>query len=139
MGIRSFIHRLTAPSPKRSILIDEEVKMVFIINSELKMGKGKIAAQVGHAAVSSTLKSGDKTPELLEAWLASGQKKICVKGNDAEHLLQLEKQSRERDITTVKINDAGHTQIPSGSLTVLSLGPDLETNLNKITGDLKLL
>jgi len=139
MGIRSFIHRLTAPSPKRSILIDEEVKMVFIINSELKMGKGKIAAQVGHAAVSSTLKSGDKTPELLEAWLASGQKKICVKGNDAEHLLQLEKQSRERDITTVKINDAGHTQIPSGSLTVLSLGPDMETNLNKITGDLKLL
>tara|TARA_B100001778_G_scaffold334793_1_gene347844 strand:+ start:2034 stop:2453 length:420 start_codon:yes stop_codon:yes gene_type:complete len=139
MGIRSFIHRLTAPSPKRSILIDEEVKMVFIINSELKMGKGKIAAQVGHAAVSSTLKSGDKTPELLEAWLASGQKKICVKGNDAEHLLQLEKQSSERDITTVKINDAGHTQIPSGSLTVLSLGPDMETNLNKITGDLKLL
>ena len=139
MGIRSFIHRLTAPSPKRSILIDEEVKMVFIINSELKMGKGKIAAQVGHAAVSSTLKSGDKTPELLEAWLASGQKKICVKGNDAEHLLQLEKQCKESDITTVKVHDAGHTQIPSGSLTVLSLGPDLETNLNNITGDLKLL
>ena len=100
MGIRSFIHRLTAPSPKRSILIDAE---------------------------------------LIEAWLTSGQKKICVKGNDAEHLLQLEKQCKERDITTVKIHDAGHTQIPSGSLTVLSLGPDMETNLDKITGDLKLL
>jgi PTH2 family peptidyl-tRNA hydrolase len=139
MGIRSFIHKLTAPRPIRRILIDEEVKMVFIVNSELKMGKGKIAAQVGHAAVSSTLKSGEKTPDLLEVWLASGQKKICVKGHDSEHLLNLEKQCKEIGITTVKIHDAGHTQVPTGSLTVLSLGPDIESNLNKISGDLKLL
>ena len=139
MGIRSFIHRLTAPRPKREIIVDEDVKMVFIINSELKMGKGKIAAQVGHAAVSSTLKSGEKNPELLEAWLASGQKKICVKGEDAEHLLQLAKQCKESGIAAVKIHDAGHTQIPTGSLTVLSLGPDMESILDKVSGDLKLL
>ena len=139
MGIRSFIHRLTAPPPKRKIIVDEDVKMVFIINSELKMGKGKIAAQVGHAAVSSTLKSGEKNPELLEAWLASGQKKICVKGEDSEHLLKLEKRCKENGITAVKIHDAGHTQIPAGSLTVLSLGPDMESILDYISGDLKLL
>tara|TARA_B100000579_G_scaffold435285_1_gene458159 strand:- start:106 stop:525 length:420 start_codon:yes stop_codon:yes gene_type:complete len=139
MGIRSFIHRLTAPRPKREIIVDEDIKMIFIVNSELKMGKGKIAAQVGHAAVSSTLKSGEKNPELLEAWLASGQKKICVKGEDAGHLLQLEKQCKEIGITAVKIHDAGHTQIPTGSLTVLSLGPDMESILDKVSGDLKLL
>ena len=139
MGFRSFIHKLTAPRPNRRLSINEEVKMVFVTNSALKMGKGKIAAQVGHAAVSSTLKSGEKTPDLLEFWLATGQKKICVKGSDAEHLLQLENYCKEIGITTVKIHDAGHTQIPKGSLTVLSLGPDTESNLNRITGELKLL
>ena len=139
MGIRSFIHRLTAPRRIGGVLIEEDVKMVFIINSELKMGKGKIAAQVGHAAVSSTLKSGEITPHLFEAWLAAGQKKICVKGKDAEHLLKLEKKCKSLGINSVKTHDAGHTQIPSGSLTVLSLGPDIESNLDPITGDLKLL
>ena len=43
--------------------------MVFVINHELKMGKGKIAAQVGHAAVKATLQSGELRPELLDAWL----------------------------------------------------------------------
>ena len=103
------------------------------------MGKGKIAAQVGHAAVSSTLKSGKETPDLLESWLASGQKKICVKGNDADHLLELEKLASTEGILSTKIHDAGHTQIPSGSLTVLALGPDIESLLSSITGDLKLL
>jgi PTH2 family peptidyl-tRNA hydrolase len=42
-------------------------------------------------------------------------------------------------ILSVKIHDAGHTQIPSGSLTVLALGPDTELKLSNITDDLKLL
>jgi len=103
------------------------------------MGKGKIAAQAGHAAVSSTLKCGKEAPDLLESWLASGQKKICVKGIDADHLLALEKLASSEGILSTKIHDAGHTQIPSGSLTVLALGPDIESILSKITDDLKLL
>ena len=113
MGLRSFIHSLTAPPFRHRNTVDEEVKMVLIVNNNLKMGKGKIAAQVGHAAVSSTLKSGKETPDLLESWLASGQKKICVKGNDADHLLELEKLASTEGILSTKIHDAGHTQIPS--------------------------
>ena len=139
MGLRSFIHSLTAPPFRHRNTVDEDVKMVLIVNNNLKMGKGKIAAQVGHAAVSSTLKSGKETPDLLESWLASGQKKICVKGNDADHLLELEKLASTEGILSTKIHDAGHTQIPSGSLTVLALGPDIESLLSSITGDLKLL
>lgn len=30
---------------------EEEVKMVLVVNTELGMGKGKVAAQCGHAAV----------------------------------------------------------------------------------------
>ena len=139
MGLRSFIHSLTAPPLRSPNLTDQNIKMVFVVNNELKMGKGKIAAQVGHAAVSLTLKCGKKDPGLLESWLKSGQKKICVKGNNAEHLLELEKLAASNGLLSVKIQDAGHTQIPSGSLTVLALGPNTESKLSNITDDLKLL
>jgi len=139
MGLRSFIHSLTAPPFRHQDSFDQEIKMVLVVNNDLKMGKGKIAAQVGHAAVSATLKCGKKAPGLLESWLASGQKKICVKGHDATHLLELEKLATSKGILSTKIHDAGHTQIPSGSLTVLALGPDIESLLSSITDDLKLL
>ena len=139
MGFRSFLHRLTAPKLQRYVQRDQSLKMVFVINHELKMGKGKIAAQVGHAAVKATLNSGEMRPELLDAWLSTGQKKICVKANDAHHIEQIEQQAKHLNILTSKIHDAGHTQIPSGSLTVLALGPDEVEKLNGLTGELKLL
>ena len=139
MGIRSFLHRITAPKFERFVRNDQPLKMVFVINHELKMGKGKIAAQVGHAAVKATLLSGELRPELLDAWLSTGQKKVCVKADDVRQLEQIEQQAKHHQILTSKIHDAGHTQIPAGSYTVLALGPDEEEKLDALTGELKLL
>lgn len=139
MGIRSFIHRLTAPKPQRSIPLDANLKMVFVVNHELKMGKGKIAAQVAHAAVKATLSCGERDPALLDAWFKTGQKKICVKGESAQHLESLSLEGNNRGIMANKIHDAGHTQIPAGSFTVLALGPCSDEEVESITGDLKLL
>lgn len=138
MGFRSFLHRLTAPSPVGE-RPDGACKMVCVVNHGLKMGKGKIAAQVGHGAVMATMKAGSEKPMYLEQWLSTGQKKVCLKGLDAEHLLDLEKKAKAAGISTTLVHDAGHTQIPSGSLTVLALGPDSDTLLEVVTGDLKLL
>lgn len=139
MGFRNFIHRLTAPKFQRYVHRDQSLKMVFVINHELKMGKGKIAAQVGHAAVKATLKSGETRPELLDAWLSTGQKKICVKADDARQIEQIEQEAKQHNVLSSKIHDAGHTQIPAGSLTVLALGPDENEKLDALTGELKLL
>ena len=138
MGIRSIIHKMTAPSHYGESP-SGPVKLILIINNGLKMGKGKIAAQAGHASVQATLKAGEKNPLALQAWLSSGQKKVCLKGDDADHLLALEKQAKEAGLLTSKIHDAGHTQIPSGSLTVLAIGPCQDDLVEKITGNLKLL
>ena len=138
MGFRSFLHRITAPAPFGERL-NEPCKMVCVVNQGLKMGKGKIAAQVGHGAVMATMKSGIEKPMNLEQWLATGQKKVCLKGRDAEHLLALEKLAKAAGVLTTLVHDAGHTQIPSGSLTVLVLGPEIEETLEEITGELKLL
>ena len=75
MGIRSFLHRITAP-PLSGERIDEPCKMVCIVNQSLKMGKGKIAAQVGHGAVMATMKAGMEKPINLEQWFTTGQKKV---------------------------------------------------------------
>ena len=139
MGLRGFIHRLTAPKPQRSIPLDEKLKMIFVVNHELKMGKGKIAAQVAHAAVKATLSCGERDPALLDAWFKTGQKKICVKGESALHLESLSLEATNCGIMANKIHDAGHTQIPAGSFTVLALGPCSDEEVESITGDLKLL
>ena len=139
MGLRSFIHRLTAPKPLRSLSLDEKLKMVFVVNHELKMGKGKIAAQVAHAAVKATLACGEQDPALLDAWFKTGQKKICVKGDSAQHLEQLSIDAKKNGLLANKIHDAGHTQIPAGSFTVLAIGPCRDEDIETVTGDLKLL
>ena len=139
MGLRSFIHRLTAPKPLRSLSLDEKLKMVFVVNQELKMGKGKIAAQVAHAAVKATLACGERDPALLDAWFKTGQKKICVKGDSAQHLEQLSIDAKKNGLLANKIHDAGHTQIPAGSFTVLAIGPCRDEDIETVTGDLKLL
>ena len=129
---------MTAP-PHHGHSPSGPVKMILIVNNGLKMGKGKIAAQVGHASVQATLKAGENNPLALQAWLSSGQKKVCLKGDDADHLLALEKEAKEAGLLTSKVHDAGHTQIPSGSLTVLAIGPCQDELVEKITGTLKLL
>jgi len=58
---------------------------------------------------------------------------------DAPHIEQIENQAKQVNVLTSKIHDAGHTQIPAGSLTVLALGPDEDQKLDDLTGELKLL
>jgi PTH2 family peptidyl-tRNA hydrolase len=117
---------------------DGPVKLVLVINNDLKMGKGKIAAQAGHASVTATLKAGEYRPTILDSWLKSGQKKVCLKSS-YDDLIELESKAKANGIQTVRITDAGKTQIPSGSLTVIAFGPDNEDILHGLTGHLKLL
>ena len=71
--------------------------------------------------------------------MAGGQKKICVKVPEASAFDELTRLAGQRTIPAHLIRDAGHTQIPKGSATVLALGPFNETVLDELTGHLKLL
>lgn len=55
-----------------------EYKMVLVIRNDLKMGKGKVAAQCAHAAVAGYA-AAMKMPKYLQAWEESGHKKITLK------------------------------------------------------------
>lgn len=138
MGLREFLHRFTAPKPTPSA-VRGPVKLVCIVNQSLDMGKGKLAAQVGHASVEAFLRAGVTHAAYVEAWLASGQKKIVLKAPDASSFHSLTQAAQHAGIPAHIVHDAGHTQVPKGSPTVLALGPFDEHSLDAVTGELKLL
>ena len=139
MGLRSLIHKLTAPPIAGDRPSSGPMKMACVVNQGLKMGKGKIAAQVGHASVKAVLGLGKINPIALEAYLSKGQKKICLKVPDSEYLTNLQEECKRRGIPCSAIHDAGHTQIPAGSFTVLAIGPAEDELVDSVVGDLKLL
>ena len=64
--------------------MDTEVKQVIVVRKDLKMGAGKLSAQVAHASVSSYIESVKKDEKVAKAWINSGQKKIVLAVEDEE-------------------------------------------------------
>ena len=141
MGLRSWIHTLTAPKRYSELYFNalKDVKFVCLVNNELKMGKGKIAAQVGHASVKAALLASEKYPAEMQAWLSSGQQKVVLKVQNTSELEKIIESAQELNLPTCIIRDAGKTQIPPNSLTVGGIGPALSEEIDKLTNNLKLL
>lgn len=56
-----------------------EYKMMLVVRNDLKMGKGKIAAQCGHAAVGAYQTAVRRYPQIVDRWENMGCAKIAVK------------------------------------------------------------
>ncbi|QGA67844.1 peptidyl-tRNA hydrolase Pth2 [Sulfolobus sp. E11-6] len=119
------------------------VKMVIVVRSDIKMGKGKIAAQVAHAAVSLVISiinsDNSRWKEWLNEWLQKGQPKIVVKANSLDEIILRSKKAETMNLPFSIIEDAGKTQLEPGTITCLGIGPAPESLIDPITGDLKLL
>ncbi|KAF1523279.1 Peptidyl-tRNA hydrolase 2, mitochondrial, partial [Eudyptula minor] len=115
-----------------------EFKMVLIVRNDLKMGKGKVAAQCSHAAVSAYKQVQRRNPELLKRWEYCGQPKVVLRAPDEETLIQLLADAKHLGLTVSLIQDAGRTQIAPGSQTVLGIGPGPADVVDKVSGHLKL-
>jgi len=115
-----------------------EYKQVIVFRADLKLGKGKIAAQAGHAAVSAAEKARKRHRTWWEAWLFEGQPKIAVKVNDEKELEELEGQAKELGLPNALIVDRGLTQIPEGTVTCLGIGPAPASVVDRLTGKLAL-
>ena len=51
-----------------------EFKLVILMRSDLKMSKGKTAAQAAHAAVTCALASKKTDTRTFDRWMSEGQK-----------------------------------------------------------------
>lgn len=137
-----------------------ESKQMIVMRRDLKMRKGKIAAQAGHACVNAVLMAlarenhlndlkcdgqdllfadTDRPETPLSAWFQKGEAKICVYVDSEEALLDIDRRAKERGILSALICDAGMTEFHGvPTYTCLALEP-LEIDVaNELTGELPL-
>ena len=118
---------------------DFEYKMVIVTRKDLSLSAGKLAAQVAHAAVNCALVSKTKKPTWFGRWQREGAKKVVVKVDLLEEFFALKEKAEDLGLVTSLIEDAGHTEIPAGTQTVLGIGPAPNNLIDQVTGELALL
>lgn len=119
--------------------MNHEYKMVIVTRNDLKLSPGKLAAQVAHAAVACALETKEKKPKWFNKWQKACGKKAIVKVEAGEDFYPLRVKAEKLDIITYIVVDAGYTEIPAGTKTVLGIGPAPDNIIDQVTGDLPLL
>lgn len=119
--------------------MDFAYKMVIAVRKDLKLGPGKIAAQVGHACVNLALMERNQKRRAFRDWLDEGQGKVVVKVGSLQELYALKEAAEERDLPTTLVQDAGKTQVEPGTTTCLGIGPAASKDIDPVTGHLALL
>jgi PTH2 family peptidyl-tRNA hydrolase len=116
-----------------------EYKQAIVVRQDLKMSKGKTAAQVAHASVSSYINTKKRKPEWAGSWYEEGQKKVVLKANSMDEMIELKKIAEIESVPNALIADAGLTELEPGTITCLGIGPAPAHIIDKVAGRLKLL
>jgi len=117
-------------------LLNIIMKQAILVRADLKLPKGKTAAQAAHASVEAVLKS-DK--DIIRKWRNEGMAKIVLKVDDEKELYKYLQQAKDSNLTTSIITDAGKTVVAPGTTTCGAIGPDEENKIDNIIKNLKLL
>jgi len=124
---------------KRKKKMEFEYKMVIVTRQDLKLSPGKLAAQVAHAAVACALETKKVNSKWFTKWQNEGGKKAVVKVESEKDFYPLKEKAEKLKMVATVIEDAGHTEIPAGTKTVLGIGPAPDNIIDQVTGDLPLL
>lgn len=111
-------------------------KQVILVRQDLKLPKGKAAAQCSHASVEAVLKSEKKT---VKAWQNEGMPKVVLKVKNEKELLHYFQLAKDAGLVASLITDAGRTVVAPGTKTCIAIGPDEEGKIDPLTGKLPLL
>ncbi len=68
-----------------------------------------------------------------------GQSKVAVKVSGLSPILDLERRARENGLPFYVVRDMGLTQVESGTVTCIGIGPGPVVKVDLLTGDLPLL
>ena len=112
---------------------------MVVVRTDLKLSQGKLAVQVAHAATTCAITAKRENPKYFKRWFNEGQKKVVVKVRGKEELLELKQVARAKGLIAHTISDAGLTEVPSGTMTCLGVGPAPNNLVDAITGNLPLL
>ncbi len=119
--------------------MDFEYKLVIVTRTDLKLSPGKLAAQVAHAAVFCALETKKHNSKWFSKWQNEGAKKAVVKVENEKEFYILKEKAEQLKLAATIISDAGHTEIPAGTNTVLGIGPGPNNIIDQVTGKLSIL
>ena len=97
--------------------------MAFLCRVDLPRSPGKLAVQWAHAAIESLKRAKKTHSRMVQRWNESASRKVCLAVEDEselEHFLEL---VQEASLPFALIKDAGLTEVPPGTVTVLGVGP----------------
>lgn len=114
-------------------------KQVIVFRSNLRLSKGKTAAQAGHAAVAAAEEARNHSREWFEGWSKEGQCKIALKVKNEDEMSELLAIAKEMGLPYALIVDRGLTEVPHGTVTCLGIGPAPSEKIDRITRNLPLL
>lgn len=120
-------------------MADFSYKMVIVARRDLKLSTGKLAVQVAHAAVNCAFSTKKNNSKWFKKWQDEGAKKVVVAVEREDEFYPLIEKAKKLNITFSLIEDAGRTEIPSGTKTVLGIGPAPNNIIDQVTGGLKIL
>lgn len=112
-------------------------KLAILVRSDLKMSRGKVLAQAGHAIVEATVKTYTKTT-IFYKWQADGEKIVILKVPNEKTLDTIIEIANRKNVQQGVVVDAGLTEVMPGTKTVGYVGPDYDNKIDKLVGQLKL-
>lgn len=134
--------------------MEDKVKQVIIVRTDLNMRKGKMISQGAHASMMFITKvmtsprptsPGRRlcqftvTADVFK-WLTDKFTKVVVGVDSEKELLELHKQATEAGLVSHYVTDEGLTEFKGiPTITALAIGPARSSLINPITGHLKLL
>ena len=110
-------------------------KQLILIRNDLKLPKGKAAAQAAHASVEAVLRS---EKDAVKEWRTTGMAKVVLKVADEQELLAMNQRAKDAGLVTALITDAGKTVVAPGTRTCVGVGPAEEERLDELFDKLKL-
>jgi PTH2 family peptidyl-tRNA hydrolase len=113
------------------------MKLALVVRTDLDMGRGKIAAQVAHAAVTAALRNLGSAA--FKAWLREGQPKVVLRVGGEDELRQVYEAAAGAGLPVEVIRDAGRTQVVAGTATCCAIGPADVEAIDAVAGSLRLL
>jgi len=71
-------------------------------------------------------------------WSEDGKKKVVCQVSSEKELLALAAKAEKENLGHYLVRDHGKTEVPPNTATAFAVGPDLESNIDRITGGLEL-
>ena len=117
-------------------------KQILVMRKFKSLRTGKYCAQAAHASLGAFFllqkRKDQKSVVIRNNWLITSFRKITLYVETEEELADLAAKCTEFDIPFVVITDNGTTEFGEPTVTALGIGPWLDEELDKITGNLKL-